>query len=215
MLVSTTGGAAPAESGRASLDRHAHSDGPVWSRDGSKMAFVMDGVMHVMPTTPTGEVAGAPRRDLDRAGQLAVVGRGLEAACCIRPPRGLKLVDVAANRDDVDVPINLTWTAERSRRAAPSCMPAGMFDGKTASLRDRTSTSSCATTASSRSSNIAPICIPAGSSMPASDVVMPGLIEMHAHLSPGIRRERSAASGSRTASPRCATPRRMATKRSR
>ena len=80
LLVSTTGGAP------RRLNPVAHhsigtrtNDGPVWSRDGSKMAFVMDGVMHVMPTTPTGDVTGAPRRVSERAGRLAVVGRGLEA----------------------------------------------------------------------------------------------------------------------------------------
>ena len=57
LLVSTTGGA---PDGLNPVEHHSigtrNDDGPVWSRDGSKMAFVMDGVMHVMPTTPTGDV---------------------------------------------------------------------------------------------------------------------------------------------------------------
>ena len=66
---STRDGVADRRAGSHSSNPVAHRsigtrehDGPVWSRDGSKMAFVMDGVMHVMPVTPTGEVAGAPRQ---------------------------------------------------------------------------------------------------------------------------------------------------------
>ena len=47
----------------------------------------------------------------------------------------------------------------------------------------------CATIASSRSATIAPTCIPGSVVDAGADVVMPGLIEMHAHLSPGLRRK--------------------------
>ncbi len=106
-------------------------DGPVWSRDGSKMAFVMDGVMHVMPTTPTGEVSGAPRQlsdDLadspswaaDSRRLLYQTAERLEAGRRHRRPHHRR-----AGQPDL--------AARRSRRAASSCMPAGC---STASRRD-------------------------------------------------------------------------------
>ncbi len=120
VMVSTTGAA----------DRHlnpvAHhsigtreNDGPVWSRDGSKMAFVMDGVMHVMPTTPLGEVSGAPRKLSDHVADSpswAADSRRL----LYQTASGLKLVDVSDGRI-TDVPVNLSWRPAipqgRTRRA--------------------------------------------------------------------------------------------------
>ena len=133
VMVSTAGGAP------RRVDPVAHHsngtrghDGPVWSRDGSKMAFVMDGLLQVMSVTPTGEFSGTPRpvsTDIADSPSWAADSRHLLYQTWDR----LKLVDVVDNRT-VDVPINLTWT--------PS-IPAGrlvvhaarMFDGRTASLR--------------------------------------------------------------------------------
>jgi Tol biopolymer transport system component/imidazolonepropionase-like amidohydrolase len=42
-------------------------DGPVWRPDGRALAFAMDGGLWVMPVTPEGEVAGRPRRILGEA----------------------------------------------------------------------------------------------------------------------------------------------------
>ena len=80
-----------------------------------------------------------------------------------------------------DVPVNLTWTPAMPE--GRTVVHAGrMFDGQIAGAAQRTSTSSFATIASSRWSTIAPICTPAASIDAGNDVVMPGLIEMHAHL---------------------------------
>ena len=153
-------------------------DGPVWSRDGSKMAFVMDGVMHVMPMTPTGEVP-ARRADLDDVADSpswAADSRRL----LYQTATGLKLVDVVDGRI-TDVPINLTWQpAIPARPHRRACRP--HVRRHVADAPQRTWTSSFATTASSRSSSIAPTCTPAASIDAGNDVVMPGLIEMHAHL---------------------------------
>ena len=181
LLVSTTGGAPR----RLNPVEH-HSigtrtgDGPVWSRDGSKMAFVMDGVMHVMPTTPTGDVAAAPRRisdDLANSPSWAADSKRL----LYQTPRGLKLVDVTDNRV-TDVPIDLTWQPVIPQGRL--VVHAGrMFDGKTASLRNDVDIVI-------RDNRIEQVTehradLHSGRVIDAAgDVVMPGLIEMHAHLSP-------------------------------
>ena len=181
LLVSTTG-AAPRR-----LNPVAHhsigtrtSDGPVWTRDGSKMAFVMDGVMHVMATTPTGDVTAAPRRisdDLANSPSWAADSRRL----LYQTPRGLKLVDVTDTRV-TDVPIDLTWQPNIPQ--GRTVIHAGrMFDGKASALRANVDIvirdNRIEQVVEHRADLHTGRVIDAG-----SDVVMPGLIEMHAHLSP-------------------------------
>jgi Tol biopolymer transport system component/imidazolonepropionase-like amidohydrolase len=181
LMVSTTGGAPrrlnPVE--HHSIGTRTN-DGPAWSRDGSKMAFVMDGVMHVMPTTPTGDVTSAPRRlsdDLANSPSWAADSKRL----LYQTPRGLKLVDVTDNRV-TDVPINLTWQANIPQGSV--VVHAGrLFDGKAASLRSNVDVvirdNRIEQVADHRADLHTGRVIDAG-----GDVVMPGLIEMHAHLSP-------------------------------
>jgi imidazolonepropionase-like amidohydrolase/Tol biopolymer transport system component len=181
LLVSTTG-APPRQLNP--VEHHSigtrTNDGPVWTRDGSRMAFVMDGAMHVMPTTPTGDVTGAPRRisdDLANSPSWAADSRRL----LYQTPRGLKLVDVVDNRV-TDVPVNLTWQPDIPQ--GRMVVHAGrMFDGKTPALRanvdivirDNRIEQVVEHRAELHSGQV----IDAG-----NEVVMPGLIEMHAHLSP-------------------------------
>ena len=177
LLVSTTGGV------ERQLNPMAHhsigtrdQDGPVWSRDGSKMAFVMDGLMHVMPVTPTGEVAGAPRpisTEIADSPSWAADSRRL----LYQTTAGLKLVDVVDNRT-TDVPVTLMWTPSVAQ--GRTVVHAGrMFDGRTASLRSNVDIVL-------RDHRIEQVVehradLHTGRVIDASsDVVMPGLIEMHA-----------------------------------
>jgi len=181
VLVSTTGGAPR----RLNPVPH-HSigtrtnDGPVWSRDGSKMAFVMDGVLQVMPTTPTGDPTAAPRRvseELANAPSWAADSRRL----LYQTPSGLRLVDVIDNRT-TDVPINLTWQPQAPQGRV--VVHAGrMFDGTSQALRTNIDIVL-------RDNRIEQVVehradLHSGRVIDASgDVVMPGMIEMHAHLGP-------------------------------
>ena len=179
VMVSTTGGADRQLNpvSHHSIGTRDH-DGPVWSRDGSKMAFVMDGVMHVMPTTPTGEVSGAPRKlsdDVADSPSWAADSRRL----LYQTATGLKLVDVNDGRI-TDVPINLSWTP--SIPEGRTIVHAGrVFDGTSPSLRRNLDIvirghrieQVVDHRADLHTGNV----IDAG-----NDVVMPGLIEMHSHL---------------------------------
>jgi Tol biopolymer transport system component/imidazolonepropionase-like amidohydrolase len=181
LLVSTTGGPPrrlnPVE--HHSIGTRTN-DGPVWSRDGSKMAFVMDGVMHVMPTTPTGDVTAAPRRlsdDLANAPSWAADSKRL----LYQTARGLKLVDVTDNRV-TDVPINLTWQPNVPQGRL--VVHAGrVFDGTSPELRSNVDIVI-------RDNRIEQVTghrdeLHTGRVVDAAaDVVMPGLIEMHTHLAP-------------------------------
>ncbi len=180
MMVSLTG--APDRG----LDPVAHRsigtrehDGPVWSRDGSKMAFVMDGRLHVMPVTPTGEVAGQPRQissEIADSPSWAADSRRLLYQTSDR----LKLVDVVDGRV-TDVPVELTW--QPSIPSGRTVVHAGrLFDGRTSTLRSGIDIVI-------RDNRIEQVVehrneLHQGRVIDASqDVVMPGLIEMHTHLS--------------------------------
>ncbi|HYE89174.1 MAG TPA: LpqB family beta-propeller domain-containing protein [Vicinamibacterales bacterium] len=180
LLVSTTGGAPRQLIPMAHRSIGTRSnDGPVWSRDGSRMAFVMDGVMHVLPMTAAGDIIGAPRRiseDLAYSPSWAADSRRL----LYQTPRGLKLTDVVDNRT-TDVPVNLTWTPSvpRGRTVVHA---GGVFDGRSPTLhrevdiviRDNRIEAVTGHRADLHTGRVVDA---------SADVVMPGLIEMHAHLS--------------------------------
>lgn len=179
VLVSTTG--APDRP----IDPVAHhsigtreNDGPVWSPDGSKMAFVMDGLLQVMQVTTTGEVAGAPRaisKGIADSPSWAADSRHLLYQAVDR----LELVDVN-DGSSIDVPVNLTW-----QPAIPQgriVVHAGrLFDGRSPVLRSAMDI----VIRDNRIEQVVPhrTDLHDGRVIDASDdVVMPGLIEMHAHL---------------------------------
>jgi Tol biopolymer transport system component/imidazolonepropionase-like amidohydrolase len=179
MLVSTTG-AAP----RPLVPVAHHSigtrsnDGPVWSRDGSKMAFVMDGIMHVMPVTATGEITAAPR-PISSEPAYSPSWAADSTRLLYQTARGLRLVDVTDGRT-VDVPINLTW--QPSLPEGRTVVHAGrMFDGKTSTLRANVDIvidgHRIEQVVDHRADLHTGRVVDAG-----ADVVMPGLIEMHAHM---------------------------------
>ena len=181
LLVSTTG--APDRR----PDPMAHrsfgtrdNDGPVWSRDGSKMAFVMDGLLHVMPTTPTGDATGPPRpitSDVADSPSWTADSKRL----LYQTATGLKLAELTDLKASVtDVPVNLTWRP--SMPEGRTVVHAGrLFDGRTASLRSNVDIvirdHRIEQVVDHRADLHTDRVIDAG-----SDVVMPGLIEMHAHL---------------------------------
>jgi Tol biopolymer transport system component/imidazolonepropionase-like amidohydrolase len=179
LLVSTTGAPVrrPDPLAHRSIGTREH-DGPVWSRDGSKMAFVMEGRLHVMPITPTGDTAGPPRQvsnDIADSPSWAADSRRL----LYQTAAGLKLLDVTDGRT-TDVPVNLTW-----RLSIPdgrTVVHAGrVFDGTSGTLRNNLDIVI-------RGNRIEQVVdhrqdLHTGQVIDASaDVVMPGLIEMHAHL---------------------------------
>ncbi len=153
-------------------------DGPVWSRDGSKMAAVIEGRLHVLPTTPTGEISGPPRQisnEIADSPSWAADSRRL----LYQTASGLKLLDVSDGRV-TDVPVSLTW-----RPSIPSgrtVVHAGrVFDGRSAELRGNVDIVIRGNRIEQVSDHRADLhtgeVVDAG-----GDVVMPGLIEMHTHL---------------------------------
>ena len=181
LMVSTTGAPdrRPDPMAHRSIGTR-ENDGPVWSRDGSKMAFVMDGRLHVMPTTPTGDPTGPPRAitsDVADSPSWTADSKRL----LYQTATGLKLAELNDLTASVtDVPVNLTWRP--SIPEGRTVVHAGrLFDGRTPSLRSNVDIvirdHRIEQVVDHRADLHTGRVIDAG-----SDVVMPGLIEMHAHL---------------------------------
>jgi Tol biopolymer transport system component len=82
-------------------------DGPIWSPDGKQMAYVSNGLLHVMPVNANGDPAGPPRqitKELADSPSWAGPNQILYLAT-----DRLRLVSVA-DGSTRDVPLELTWT---------------------------------------------------------------------------------------------------------
>ncbi len=167
------------------LDLPAHTsigtrgtDGPVRSPDGRWLAYVAGGVLWVVPTEVDGDLATSTPRRLTNEATDDPTWTGDSRSIVYLGADRLRRVDLFDGRIE-DIPLSLTW----SRPAAPESLlirAGAMWDGRSEALRrdadilieggrivevtDRDPTREAARV------------IDAG-----DEVVMPGLIEMHAH----------------------------------
>jgi hypothetical protein len=74
-------------------------DGPVWSPDGSRMAYVGDGALWVVDITPTGEIVGPPVR-LSNELVAAISWTGDSRFVVYQVTDGMRRVDVLTGADE-------------------------------------------------------------------------------------------------------------------
>jgi len=154
-------------------------DGPVWSPDGSKMAFVMDGTLWVLPVERDGTPAGAPYRLTDELAE-APSWTGDSQRILYQSARGLRLISVVDGRT-ADVALALDW--ERPPMAERVVVHAArVFDGVSPDVRRNVDivveNGRIARIEAHRAELHAGRVVDAG-----QGTVMPGLIEMHTHMS--------------------------------
>jgi len=107
-------------------------DGPVWSPDGTRMAFVAASVLHVVDVDEDGTPTGAPRRITDEVTDAPSWSGDSRELLYLNNGR-LRLVPAGGGRPRT-VAVPLTWTAVRP--PARTVVRAGrMWDGVRAELR--------------------------------------------------------------------------------
>jgi Tol biopolymer transport system component len=161
------------------------ADGPMWSPDGRRIAFVQDGMLVSIPVTPTGEVDGPT---LKHSFELANTPSwsGDSRTLMYQATDGLRLVNLGSGSvTNVDVP--LTWTQKHPPPLTRVIVVhAGKFwDGNSATIRENVDieisghrfTRIVAHSAAMHSDSV----IEAGQL-----TVMPGLVDAHAHEGNGV-----------------------------
>ncbi len=108
------------------------TDGPVWSPDGSKMAFASDGALWVVPVSKAGEPIGPPRRFANERA-AAISWTGNSRAILFMAADRLQRVSLDDGRVDT-IPLELTW--ERKLPTDRLVVHAGrLLDGRSDSPR--------------------------------------------------------------------------------
>lgn len=158
------------------------NDGPAWSPDGTRMAYVLDGLLWTVPVTRGGELAGPPTR---LTSELANVPSwsGDSRSLLYQVTDGLKRVDVGSGTVR-PVAVPLTW-----RRANPTrtiVVHAGrLWDGEAQAARENVDVVV-------QGHRIARV-VPHAASLHRDSVVdasaytvIPGLADAHAHEGFGV-----------------------------
>ncbi len=158
------------------------NDGPVWSPDGQRMAYVLDGLLWTVPVSPTGELIGAPTR---LSSELAngPSWSGDSRTVLYQATDGLRAVDVVSGLTRA-VPVPLTWT--RAHPARTVVVHAGrLWDGTAQAVRENVDV----VVRGHRITRVVPhaTALHRDSVVDASAyTVMPGLADAHAHEGFGV-----------------------------
>jgi Tol biopolymer transport system component len=151
-------------------------DGPVWSPDGTKMAFVVASVLWVVDVHPDGTPAGAARQVTHEVTD-AVSWSGDSSQLLYLNNGRLRLVAADGSRTHT-LPVPLTWANTRSK-GRTVVRAARMWDGSSRQLRrdvDIVVEGHHIVAVSPRGEGHGDKVVDAGDS-----VVVPGLVDMHNH----------------------------------
>ena len=163
--------------------------GPVWSPDGTQMAAIVDGLLAAWPVNRDGTPAGPPRPLTTELAGAPTWSRD-SRQILYQTDTGMKLLDVAARRVVRDVDAKLTWTAappkyiasSTARPGAKTIVHAGrLWDGTTNGAQRDVDV----VVEGHRITSVAPHRGDHDATVidASNQTVIPGLIEIHTHLS--------------------------------
>ncbi len=154
--------------------------GPVWSPDGTQMAAIIDGLLTVWPVARDGVPLGSPRPlSTELAGSPTWTGDSRRIL--YQSGNRLKLVDVASGRVVQDIDPHLTWVPSSNPIGTKTIHAGRFWNGRTDALQDNVDI----IVDGNRIKSVEPhrSALHGGTVVDASnETVIPGLIEIHAHL---------------------------------
>lgn len=153
-------------------------NGPVWSPDGTFLAYVLDGVLWMLPVSPDGNPVGPPHRLTNELAD-SPSWTGDSKTIVFTATDVLKRVSI--NDGAVtEIPMTLTWKPQMPTASTKIIHAGRLFDGKSNTYK----TNVDITIEGNRIKTITPHTTHSGDVIDASALtVMPGLFEMHAHQS--------------------------------
>jgi Tol biopolymer transport system component/imidazolonepropionase-like amidohydrolase len=155
--------------------------GPVWSPDGAHMAAIVDGLLTVWPVARDGMPLGSPRPlSTELAGSPTWTADSRRIL--YQSGNRLKLVDVPSGRVVQDVDPRLTWSPSSNALGAKTLHAGRFWNGRTDAVQENIDI----VIDGNRIKTVAPHrdALHAGTVVDAShETVIPGLIEVHTHLS--------------------------------
>ncbi len=157
--------------------------GPVWSPDGTQMTAIIDGLLTVWPVARDGAPLGSPRPlSTDLAGSPTWTG---DSRRILYQSGGrLKLIEVPSGRVVHDIDPRLTWTPAATPEGTKTIHAGRFWNGRADAVQSNIDI----VIDSNRIRNVEPHRegLHTGTVIDASnDTVIPGLIEIHTHLSKG------------------------------
>jgi imidazolonepropionase-like amidohydrolase len=155
--------------------------GPVWSPDGTQMAAIIDGLLTVWPVGRDGAPQGPPRPlSTELAGSPTWTGNSRRLM--YQTGNRLKVVDVASGRVVQDIDPGLTWIPSSAPVGTKTIHAGRFWNGRAEAIQNNVDI----VVSGNRIKSVEPHrdALHAGTVVDASnDTVIPGLIEIHTHLS--------------------------------
>jgi Tol biopolymer transport system component/imidazolonepropionase-like amidohydrolase len=157
--------------------------GPVWSPDGTQMAAIIDGLLTVWPVAGDGSPLGPPRPvSTELAGSPTWTGDSRRIL--YQSGSRLKLVDASSGRLVQELDPHLTWTPSSTVPPTRTIHAGRLWNGRTDALQENVDI----VVEGKRIKGVEPHrdALHTGTVVDASNqTVIPGLIEIHTHLSKG------------------------------
>ncbi len=154
-------------------------NGPVWSPDGRYLAYIQEGVLWVLPVTPTGEIAGPVQRLTNELSENPS-WTGDSRSIVFLATDKIKKISLNQGQSET-IPLELSWKPQQPTATRKVIHAGKLFDGRNNAYR----TNVDVVVEGNRIKEIIPHGDHGGAEVidAGTRTVIPGMFDMHAHQS--------------------------------